>query len=69
MKLLHIADIAKPILLPLTQDWQKWWFSATQKHLWLIQVWFSASTFVVKIASFAKTENVLRNLKNIQPKF
>jgi hypothetical protein len=29
--------------------------------LWLIKVWFSASTFVVKIATFAKPENVSRN--------
>jgi hypothetical protein len=27
--------------------------------LWLIKVWFSASTFVVKIATFAKPENVI----------
>jgi hypothetical protein len=26
--------------------------------LWLITVWFSASTFVVKIATFAKPETV-----------
>jgi hypothetical protein len=26
--------------------------------LWLIKVWFSASTFVVEIATFAKPENV-----------
>jgi hypothetical protein len=26
--------------------------------LWLIKHWFSASTFVVKIATFAKPENV-----------
>jgi hypothetical protein len=26
--------------------------------LWLIKVWFSASTFVVKIATFAKPKNV-----------
>jgi hypothetical protein len=26
--------------------------------LWLIKVWFSASTIVVKIATFAKPENV-----------
>ncbi|MBK9936313.1 MAG: hypothetical protein IPP61_15785 [Cytophagaceae bacterium] len=37
-----------------TRVWQKWRFSATQTHLWLIKVWFSASTFVVKIATFAK---------------
>jgi hypothetical protein len=29
--------------------------------LWLIKVWFSASTFVVKIATFAKPENVTGN--------
>jgi hypothetical protein len=33
---------------------QKWRFSAPQTHLWLIKDWFSASTFVVKIATFAK---------------
>jgi hypothetical protein len=27
-------------------------------HLWLIKHWFSASTFVVKIATFAKPETV-----------
>jgi hypothetical protein len=27
--------------------------------LWLIKVWFSASTFVVKIATFAKPETVI----------
>jgi hypothetical protein len=27
--------------------------------LWLIKVWFYASTFVVKIATFAKPENVV----------
>jgi hypothetical protein len=31
--------------------------------LWLIKVWFSASTFVVKIATFAKPENVMGKLK------
>jgi hypothetical protein len=29
--------------------------------LWLIKVWFSASTFVVKIATFAKPQNVTSN--------
>jgi len=43
----------------ITRVWQKWRFSATQTHLWLIKVWFSASTFVVKIATFAKPENVM----------
>jgi hypothetical protein len=31
--------------------------------LWLIKVWFSASTFVVKIATFAKPETVIANAK------
>jgi hypothetical protein len=31
--------------------------------LWLIKVWFSASTFVVKIATFAKPETVGGNGK------
>jgi hypothetical protein len=39
-----------------TRVWQKWRFSAPQTHLWLIRVCFSASTFVVKIATFAKPE-------------
>ena len=39
---------------PITRVWQKWRFSAPQTHLWLIKVWFSASAFVVKIATFAK---------------
>ena len=45
----------------LTRVWQKWRFSAPQTHLWLIKVWFSASTFVVKIATFAKPETVVGN--------
>jgi hypothetical protein len=47
----------------LTRVWQKWRFSAPQKHLWLIKHWFSASTFVVKIATFAKPENVMHKAK------
>ena len=47
----------------LTRVWQKWRFSAPQTHLWLIKVWFSASTLVVKIATFAKPENVSGKLK------
>jgi hypothetical protein len=31
--------------------------------LWLIKHWFSASTFVVKIATFAKPETVSGQLK------
>jgi hypothetical protein len=47
----------------VTGVWQKWRFSAPQTHLWLIKVWFSASTFVVKIATFAKRQNVTSNTK------
>jgi hypothetical protein len=43
----------------ITRVWQKWRFSAPQTHLWLIKVWFSASTFVLKIATFAKPETVI----------
>jgi hypothetical protein len=35
--------------------------------LWLIKVWFSASTFVVKIATFAKPENVTGKAKKTDP--
>jgi hypothetical protein len=44
---------------PLTRVWQKWRFSAPQTHWWLIKVLFSASIFVVKIATFAKPETVV----------
>ena len=49
----------------------KWQFSAPQTVLWLIKVWFSASTFVVKIATFAKPQTVssnamTTNLNNIE---
>jgi len=47
---------------PITAVWQKWRFSAPQTHLWLIKHWFSASTFVVKIATFAKPQNVTSNV-------
>ena len=50
--------------LAITRVWQKWRFSAPQTHLWLIKVWFSASTFVVIIATFAKPETVSGNLNN-----
>jgi len=49
--------------LGITRVWQKWRFSVPQTHLWLIKVWFSASTFVVKIATFAKPETVIGHLK------
>jgi hypothetical protein len=35
--------------------------------LWLIKVWFSASTFVVKIATFAKPETVIANGRTTVP--
>jgi hypothetical protein len=47
----------------VTRVWQKWRFSASETHLWLIKVWFSVSTFVVKIATFAKPENVTSKRK------
>jgi len=47
----------------ITGAWQKWRFSAPQTHLWLIKHWFSASTFVVKIAAFAMPETVTSNCK------
>jgi hypothetical protein len=50
--------------LAITGVWQKWRFSTPQTHLWLIKVWFSASTFVVKIATFAKRQNVVLHTKN-----
>jgi hypothetical protein len=49
---------------PLTRVWQKWRFSAPQTHLLLIKVWFFASTFVVKIATFAKPETVARHFSD-----
>ena len=42
-----------------TGVWQKWRFSSPQTHLRLIRVWFSASTFVLKIATFAKLQTVV----------
>jgi hypothetical protein len=50
--------------LAITRVWQKWRFGSPQIHLWLIKVWFSALTFVVKIATFAKPETVSKNLEN-----
>ena len=47
----------------ITAVWQKWRFSAPQTHLWLIKHWFSASTFVVKIATFAKPQTVSGHCK------
>jgi hypothetical protein len=47
----------------ITGVWQKWRFSAPQTVWWLIKVWFSASTFVVKIATFAKRQTVMGKFK------
>jgi hypothetical protein len=52
----------------ITRVWQKWRFSAPQTVLWLNKHWFSASTFVVKIATFAKRQNVTCKLKNDRTK-
>jgi hypothetical protein len=49
-------------LLCLTAHLQSAGFLAPHQHLWLIKHWFSASTFVVKIATFAKPETVTGNL-------
>ena len=54
------------------QFWQKWRFSAPQTHMWLIEVWFSASTFVLIIATFAKRQTIcglLRPKLRRQPTF
>jgi hypothetical protein len=51
-------------LASLIFNWQKWRFSAPQAHLWLIKHWFSASTFVLKIATFAKPEKVWETFTN-----
>ncbi|MCX8472736.1 MAG: hypothetical protein ORN85_03710, partial [Sediminibacterium sp.] len=40
----------------LTAVWQKWRFRSPQTLLWLIKVWFSVSTIVVKIATFGKPQ-------------
>jgi hypothetical protein len=45
----------------ITGVWQKLRFGAPQIVLWLNKVWFSTSTFVVKIATFAKRPNVSTN--------
>jgi hypothetical protein len=46
-----------------TAVWQKWRFRSPQTILWLIKHWFFASTFVVKIATFAKPRTVTTNAK------
>jgi hypothetical protein len=47
----------------LTAVWRNGGFSAPQTHLWLKKVQFSTSTFVVKIATFAKPQNVMGKFK------
>jgi hypothetical protein len=47
----------------ITAVWQKLRFSAPQTHLWLIKVWLSASSFVVKIVTFAKSQTVISHFK------
>jgi hypothetical protein len=44
----------------VTAPTQKAWFRVPQSASWrrVIKIWFSASTFVVKIATFAKPETV-----------
>jgi len=48
---------------PLTRVWQKWRFRSPQTVLWLIKHGFSASSLVVKIATFAKPETVISHFK------
>lgn len=45
--------------LVVTRVCQKWRLSAPQIHLRFIKVWFSAGTFVVKIATFATPKPIL----------
>jgi len=62
-KLLLLENCERTERQPLTAVWQKWRFSAPKTHLWLIKHWFSASTFVVKIATFAKPQTVIGYFK------
>jgi len=45
----------------ITAPTKNWRFRAPQTHLWLIKHWFSASTFVANIATFAKPQTVMPN--------
>ena len=56
--IIQIETLRADSMPAATGVWQKWRLSAPKTHLWLIKVWFSASTFVVKIATFAKPETV-----------
>ncbi|HQW95312.1 MAG: hypothetical protein IPL13_18760 [Saprospiraceae bacterium] len=62
--IIQIETLRADSMPAATGVWQKWRLSAPKTHLWLIKVWFSASTFVVKIATFAKRQTVGGNAKN-----
>nr|MBK9651628.1 hypothetical protein [Bacteroidota bacterium] len=51
-----VGRTARQRIIAPTRNWR---FSAPQTRWWLIKVWFSAPTVVVKIATFAKPENVV----------
>jgi hypothetical protein len=52
-------------LASLIFNWQKWRFSAPQTHLWLIKVWFSASSFVVKSATAPSAKPLAETIHNL----
>ena len=56
----HIMQVDTPRQRANVQHgvWQKWRFNPPQTHLWLIKHLIFASTFVVKIATFAKPPHV-----------
>jgi hypothetical protein len=51
----------------LTAVWQKWRFRSPQTNFWLIKHLFSASSIVVKIATFAKPQTVVCHFKISSP--
>ena len=56
----HLLDRRKT---PYNTCLANWRFSSPHSVLWLIKVWFFASTFVLKIATLAKPENVRHYFK------
>jgi len=56
----NIYWTAKKKAKQVTSPKRNWRFSALQTHLWLIKLWFSASTFVVKIANFFYLHHVMQ---------
>ncbi len=50
--------------ITITKATKNWQFSAPQTHFWLMKHWFFATPFVVKIATFAKPENVICHFRN-----